>query len=332
MLYFRKIHLKLILLFCAKREREFLVNKRFNLLVVVNDRNVLKDLNKAFERNLYRLWQAESGKEAISFIKKVHFVAVISELELEDINGLKLTIEAKRLYSQINVILLTDISSINKAVEALKKGAYAYLLKPLNLDEVKLVVKRAIENTYLYQQARKKDYYQNISALDGLTGVYNHRHFNKVLDWHMKYSRRKPKVLSLFMIDLDDFKQFNDREGHVEGDKLLYETAQLFVKSIRDRDMVFRYGGDEFTIIMLQTPKSKAKKVGERLLTEVRKNLPITVSIGLATYPEDADTKYDLVVKADEALYKAKRKNKDRLCSYTKRISKERSLKEERKI
>jgi diguanylate cyclase (GGDEF)-like protein len=204
----------------------------------------------------------------------------------------------------------------------MKEGLYAYLMKPLNAEELNLVLRRAIENTFLLIQAGQRKYYQDIATMDGLTGVYNHRHFHEMLDWNISHLNRSPQAFSIFIIDLDDFKKYNDTKGHVEGDKLLHSFAQLLVSSTRDNDMVFRYGGEEFAVIMSQTDQFSAQKAGERLLAIVRSRLPVTMSMGLASFPMNAQIKSELVVRADKALYRAKTTGKNRLCTYDERVDK----------
>ena len=126
----------------------------------------------------------------------------------------------------------------------------------------------------------------------------------------------------MFIIDIDYFKKYNDTHGHVEGDNVLHNVAQLLVTLTRDTDTVFRYGGEEFAVIMAQTPNQQAQIVGQRLIEGVRRQSPITISIGLSTFPNDAHVKEALVVKADKALYRAKRLGRDQLCVYDKNVDK----------
>ena len=106
----------------------------------------------------------------------------------------------------------------------------------------------------------------------------------------------------------------------MEGDKILHNYAQLLVSSTRDNDMVFRYGGEEFAVILSQTDQLSAQRAGERLLTIVRSRMPITMSVGLASFPMNAQVKSDLVMRADKALYRAKSTGKNRLCTYDAKI------------
>ena len=298
------------------------MSDEFNILVVEDDENIFKVLNKTFIGDRYKLWRVTTGKEALNLIKEIHFIVVISELYIADMDGIELIKRIKKIDSRVNIIVLTAYSFANSAVKALEAGAYAYLLKPLNSEELKLILRRSIENTCLLIQVGKKKYYQDISILDGLTSVYNHRRFHEILEWQIDHMKRLPQAFSLFIIDIDNFKKYNDTHGHVEGDKVLHNVAQLLVTLTRDTDTVFRYGGEEFTVIMPQTPNQEAQIVGQRLIEGVRRQSSITISIGLSTFPDDTHVKEVLVVKADKALYRAKRLGRDQLCVYDKNMDK----------
>ena len=298
------------------------MNEEFNILIIEDDEKVYQELQNVLAWTNCKIWRANNASEALKLLKESCFMAIITEIRISDMNGIELIKRIKKIDNKINIVVLTAYSFTESAVEALKVGAYAYLLKPLNAEEVKLVLQRAIENRRLITLAGKKKYYQSMSILDGLTGVYNHRHFHEMLEWQIAHLRRFPQSISLFIIDIDDFKKYNDTKGHLEGDKVLHNTAQMFVNSTRDTDMVFRYGGEEFAVILPQTPMQQAKIVGERLIEAVRSKLPVTVSIGMAVFPDNAQTKNELVGRADKALYQAKALGKNRFCIYTKDLEK----------
>ncbi len=175
---------------------------------------------------------------------------------------------------------------------------------------------QAIENTMLYKST------QHLSMTDGLTGLYNHRHFHEQLELEVKRAQRYDLNLSLIMIDLDHFKKFNDSYGHLEGDSLLRKIAQILKSSLRETDFVARYGGEEFAVILPETNKAGASFAAER----VRKTLSeqtfgevgakMTISLGVASYPDDAVLRTDLIKKADEALYRAKKEGRNRTCLF----------------
>ncbi len=296
------------------------MDKKFNLLVVEDDDKTFEVLKGGLSAVDYKIWRVTTGKEALKLAKDVYFTVVITEVRIPDMRGTELIKKIKKMDYKINVIVLSTYSFVESAVEAMKKGAYTYLLKPLNVEEVNLVLRRAIRNVCLMIQAGKRKYYQDMSVLDGLTGVYNHRYFHEKLEWHVDHLKRFPQTFSMFIIDIDNFKKYNDTNGHLEGDKVLHDAAQLFVSSTRDNDVTCRYGGEEFTVILPQTGREHALLVGERMVEAVRKRLPITISVGLAVFPDNAQTKNDLINNADKALFRAKRLGKDRLCLYDEKV------------
>ncbi len=292
------------------------MGNEYNILVIENDEKTFKVLVDIFEKSSYKLWQATTGKEALKLAKQVYFIAILAEVYIPDMNGVDLARRLKKMVGKVNISVFTVYSFIDSAIKALNAGAYTYFLKPLNAEEVRLIVKRMIENTCLAIQAGRGQYYQNKSFIDGLSGVYNHRYFHEMLTQQISRMRRFPQAISLFMIDIDYFKKYNDTYGHPGGDKVLRDTAQLFVSVTRENDMVFRYGGEEFSIIMPRTTRNDAWKVGMRMLEAVRTQLPITISIGLAAIPDNAQEKGDLIAKADKALYQAKASGRDKICVY----------------
>ena len=291
---------------------------QFNVLIIEDNEETFNAIKHGLSSADYKVWRVSTGTEALKLIKETYFILVITETHISDMDGIELISRLKKTDYRINVIALTTYSFIDSAIKALKAGAYAYLLKPINTEELQLMLQRAVQNSCLLIQAGKRKFYQDMSILDGLTGIYNHRHFHEMLERQIAHLRRAPKSFSLLMIDIDDFKKYNDTKGHPEGDKVLHNAAQLFVSSTRENDLVFRYGGEEFAIILPQTPQTQAEVAAERILREVRINLPVTVSIGLATFPDDAQVKADLIKKADTALYRAKSLGADRLCVFSK--------------
>src|SRR5262249_7096811 len=174
----------------------------------------------------------------------------------------------------------------------------------------------AIEIARSYTDVREQ------SVRDGLTGTYNHRHFQESLQKEIGRAERRARPLSVLMLDIDDFKAVNDRYGHPVGDAILQRIVSEIRNEIRgDMDLLARYGGEEFAVILPETPPEEATDVAERIRRRVDERLfrppdsndilRVTVSIGLATFPNDAGTKKQLIDKADSALYRAKRGGKN---------------------
>lgn len=170
----------------------------------------------------------------------------------------------------------------------------------------------ALENTLLYQQLEKE------AVTDGLTGVYNYRYLISSLENEIKRARRFKQTFSFVMLDVDNLKMHNDRHGHISGSQVLKEIAGLIKASCREIDLVSKYGGDEFGVILPQTRLSGASKVTQRVLDSVREHRfdgtradAITCSAGISAFPRDGATPREIIDAADKALYQAKRAGKN---------------------
>lgn len=176
----------------------------------------------------------------------------------------------------------------------------------------------AIEKSRLYEQTLI------LSNTDYLTRLWNHGYFQQLMDMEIKNSIENKTPISLIMLDIDNFKNYNDTFGHPAGDKVLQELGNIIKENIRRNDWACRYGGEEFAIILPQTNKDDTFKFAERLRTKIEQyrfphledKQKITVSIGIATFPEDSSNKSDLIYKADMAMLEAKRRGKNRTCLY----------------
>ena len=152
--------------------------------------------------------------------------------------------------------------------------------------------------------------------LDPLTGIFNRRYFENQLSKELQRASRYEHSLSILFLDIDQFKKINDEFGHQVGDQVLQELSQILERGLRSVDVVARYGGDEFIILLPETKKKHATKTAERILKTIKghdffkKDLKVkelSISIGVAGFPEDAGGTYEMIKKADTALYQAKR-------------------------
>ena len=281
----------------------------------------------------YAVITADSGEAALKHLETSSFDLIISDLMMPRMDGIELTKQIKAAGIDAPIIVITGFATIEHAVESMKAGAYDFITKPFNIDQIKITVQKALENKRLQKLAVEREFYKQLSNSDEMTGLANYRYFNEMLQKEVERALRYSRPLSLMMIDIDDFKACNDTHGHLAGDMVLKQIASLIKTTTRESDLVARYGGEEFTVILPETCEDEARVVAERIRDAVAKYKftsdtnkaigPITLTIGLSTLPQTATNKRDLVRTADFALYQGKSAGKNRVVvfSQTKRTA-----------
>ena len=243
------------------------------------------------------------------------------------------THEAKKMVDpELQKMLNTDLF-VTIPLKAKDKVLGAILVdnifnkKPITKSDVKMLTMfanhagLAIENSRLYEET------VYLSSIDGLTKLWNYGKFQHNLSLELERSKFTDANVSLVMVDVDNFKNYNDTLGHIKGDEALRQIAGVLQSKSRKFDTVARYGGEEFAIVMPNTTKENARLFSERLRNEVEKfyagpnsnsmQKPLTISCGVASFPEDANAKDELISNADIALYEAKKAGKNRTCIYS---------------
>ena len=186
-----------------------------NILVVDDEKVMRSFISDALTDAGYKVEVASNGEEALSKIKHSPFEILLTDLMMPGMDGIEVIQKVKEVNSNVCAIVITGYPSIETAVEAMRKGAYDYIAKPFKLDELMIVVKRAIERQLLSQE---KKMYKELSITDDLTEVYNHRYLQEILSREVERAKRYSHNISLVMVDLDDFKIYNDSNGHLKGE------------------------------------------------------------------------------------------------------------------
>ncbi len=214
-----------------------------------------------------------------------------------------------------HIPILVAVSAFRGRPTALAAGADDFLSKPVNRQELETRVRSLIRIKRLSDELRRKvSHAERRAQVDGLTGLFNHSAFQGRLSQELARGRRYLRPCAVLMIDLDDFKNYNDAHGHPAGDRLLRRSGRLLKQHIREMDTAARYGGDEFAVILPETSRDSAFVAGERLCQLFEAKERVTVSVGVASFPDDAETPSQLVSRADRALYLAKAKGRNCVC------------------
>ncbi len=300
-------------------------------ILLVEDSKAQAELVRNFlEKTGYEVIWAENGKSAIKTAKTMSVDIILMDLMLPDISGnevcrwLKLNDNTRG----IPIIMLTAKDAITDKVAGLEAGADDYLPKPYNEIELNARIYASLRTKALQDELRQKNHQledllrqvEIMAITDQLTGIYNRRRLETVLEKEFRRTIRYKTPLSCLMIDIDHFKRINDKFGHHTGDMVIKETAQIIIECARDIDTVARWGGEEFLALFPQTKKEDALIPASRILTAVSGHKftaihdeQITISIGIASAPDPSiDTEEKLIHASDMALYEAKKKGRNR--------------------
>lgn len=263
---------------------------------------------------------ASDGIEGFKLLLKHRPDIILCDVVMPGLDGFKFLElkDSKPDLSKTPVIMLTSQEHVGVKVKALEAGASDYLTKPFEAKELIARVRVHLKIKSLQDELEKKNAeLEKLSHTDGLTKINNRRHFVELLELEFARAERYKASLSYLMIDIDHFKSINDTYGHHVGDAVLVEVSKALSSNLRAIDIIGRYGGEEFGLILPGTEVEGAEIVAERNrirverlrvpCTDVGKDLQVTVSIGGATYPrQDIKTYEDLVKFADQALYESK--------------------------
>ncbi|MBW2000010.1 MAG: diguanylate cyclase, partial [Deltaproteobacteria bacterium] len=198
------------------------------------------------------------------------------------------------------VIAMTGFAEGYKYVDVINAGAQDFIKKPFDIGELEAKIRRIIQERNLREKLNK------LSITDALTGLYNQGYFHRRLREEVVRAKRQKHPLALILLDLDNFKHYNDRHGHLAGDEILRKVGVVINNCIREGvDSGFRYGGDEFAIILIDADMSIAKEIGKRIQDAFGKNLEVSASLGYTIFSEEMSAK-EFIARADEDLYQTK--------------------------
>ena len=286
------------------------------VLIVDDAPDTLEIIQKLLHYEGYDVAMASTGEEGVKRVEKEKPDVVLMDINLPGIDGT----EALRRIRIINplqcVIMLTAFATVDNAIGALKEGASDFVKKPFENEHLIHIVNQCVEKYKTLKEKEKlEEEVRRLSVTDDLTGLYNHRHFFKTLEAELARLRRQKTSLSLVMFDLDNFKSYNDRYGHLEGDKVLKRVGEIVKHSIRHNvDSGYRYGGDEFAVLLIGASMDRAMAIAERIRSSIEQTefQNITVSVGLSEYKGHFDLE-GFVKSADDAMYTAKHSGGNRV-------------------
>lgn len=289
----------------------------FLLLVVDDVPTNLKVVGSILSREGYVMTYAISGKQALERLEAACPDLVLLDLMMPGMSGIEVcrVIKANAAYAELPIIFLTASQEQEHLVDAFDAGAIDYVTKPFQAPELLARVKTHLKLKFTTDRLRQAlDEVQQMVSMDTLTGVFNRRYLFQAAAQELARTRRYGSSFAVVMLDVDHFKQVNDTYGHLSGDAVLKEVANTIGQQLRSSDVLGRYGGEEFAIILPETSGSQAVQVGERIRQQLEAltfqvdsyAIQVTVSIGIGSYTAPTDSVDVIFKRADQALYFAK--------------------------
>ncbi len=288
------------------------------VLIIDDNLNNIRLLTTILEDEGYSVIGIHSSTEAITVVRLQKPDLILLDIMMPGVDGFEICRLLKSEYElmDIPVIMVTAKIEGIDIKRALELGAYDYIKKPIDNIEVAARVKSALN--FREQQKRLEE----MAMRDSLTGLYNHVLLMELFEKEISKHERDSFCISYAMLDIDFFKKINDSYGHQTGDEILKQLSKLLNESIRKGDILGRYGGEEFGLVLIRTNEDNAYEICEKLRTLVESykftthkgDLNITVSMGICTKGEESSlSRPEMIKLADEALYLAKKSGRNRV-------------------
>lgn len=288
-------------------------SKNIKILVADDEPSILSGVKAVLLSEGYDVLTAKNGKEAVEIFKKESPDLVILDVSMPHLSGFEVLDRIKKYFGEryIPVIFLTVSVKIDDKLRALHGGAVDYLTKPASPEELLARIRNFIEIK------EKHDGLKKAATYDWMTGALNKAHFVKKAKEELEKAVRNKTPLSFIFMDIDRFKKINDEIGHLAGDKVISEFANRLKKLIRRIDLIGRFGGDEFMLMLPHKGKKEALIVADRLIRDIKTKtiifekhkIPLSASMGIISLKTDKKIDISSLIKlADEALYEAKAK------------------------
>jgi two-component system cell cycle response regulator len=295
------------------------------ILVVDDDPINRKAVAAALAKTGHEVVLGANGNEALARLREGRLDLIVMDVQMPGLGGREVCriIKSTKSFGFIPVILMTSSDDVQAKVEGLEIGADDFLLKPLNWLELSARVKsmlrlKTLQDELVNANERLRDvneHLEELSTTDALMGIYNRLFFQKRISYEFQRTQRYSKPLSLLIMDLDHFKQINDQYGHLFGDLVLKQVAEMLRQTVRQVDILARYGGEEIVVICPETDSKGAMILAERIRSSIearefgdeQQKTKLTVSLGLVEVPnEKIHDVSEMLRVADEALYRAK--------------------------
>jgi diguanylate cyclase (GGDEF)-like protein len=308
-------------------------------ILIVDDEPEIRNIVRGILSESYTCRAADSAEEALAILRKEKFELVISDIKMDGMSGLEMIPQMREIAPDTVIMMISGEQTIESAVEALRGGAFDYIMKPFDFQHVEAAVRRALEHHSLLAAKRLHENHleelvrqrtaelNHLAYHDALTDLPNRILFEDRLTQALILAERNRQTLGMLFLSLDRFKKVHDTLGRAIGDRLLQKVAERLRSSAHQGETVARFEGDEFALLLTHIGGTEGEDVVE-VIFQINESLKlpfviddhelfITVSIGISLYPDDGADAPTLLKNADAALYRAREQGGDNYQFYT---------------
>lgn len=287
-------------------------------ILTIDNNQILDTFRSYLQSHGYTVFCSQTAERGLEILDNSPVSIVICDIYLPGMSGFEFIESVVRKYN-LEIITITGYAETNNFIKSIEYGASDFMAKPVDMKELLCRIRKAeLVHDLKVKNAKYLQILKTLAITDELTNLYNYRKFIDDLNDECARSTRYNISLSLIYFDIDDFKIFNDTYGHQLGDKVLQEISKVIHKNLRKQDTGYRYGGEEFAIILPETNTQNAAIVASRIMADIKlitigdKTYNIAISVGITKFISSMETQ-EFIKRGDEAMYVSKRNGKNQI-------------------
>jgi len=282
-------------------------------ILIIDDTPSNIDILLEFLDEKFTVFASTNGQDGLEILENEEIDLVLLDIMMPEMDGFQVAQKIREKNDRVPIIFITAKTGDTDIEKAYSVGGNDYITKPFREKEVLARIKLHLKLREYEKELEKLAFY------DSLTKLYNRRYFDEIIPKLLKIAKRNHKIISIIMLDIDFFKKVNDNYGHLTGDKILQFLSSKLLSLTRESDIVIRFGGEEFIILLPNTEIAGAKKLAEKIRKEIEnsvvttENIKFTISLGVTEIQMGEKTN-KFLKRVDDSLYEAKNSGRNKVC------------------
>ena len=282
-------------------------------ILIIDDTPSNIDILLEFLDEKFTIFASTNGRDGLEILENEEIDLVLLDIMMPEMDGFQVAQKIREKNDRVPIIFITAKTGDTDIEKAYSVGGNDYITKPFREKEVLARITLHLKLREYEKELEKLAFY------DSLTKLYNRRYFDEIIPKLLKIAKRNHKIISIIMLDIDFFKKVNDNYGHLTGDKILQFLSSKLLSLTRESDIVIRFGGEEFIILLPNTEIAGAKKLAEKIRKEIEnsvvttENIKFTISLGVTEIQMGEKTN-KFLKRVDDSLYEAKNSGRNKVC------------------